>query len=343
MTEQQYLLELEQLLMDVQEADREDILRDVAEYFASGRVEGKRDEDMIEELGTPEAFANELRETVQTLTTEPHEPTTVMKSSKVAFQNVSIKVKNAHVHIVPSTDQYAHATLETEDDLGVLMDIVDGTLEIRIETNRPFRLTDLLTLFVNKTPTLRVELPQHEFNGVYVENRHGVTDIKGIVAREIEVQNANGRVEGERLRAHRGFLKSSNGRVSLVSSVGSEWEVASSNGRVEVKKTTGNLKAKSSNGRVDLEQIDGAVKAKTSNGKVQLVTDTITHPISMDTKNGKIELQLKEKPTNATIRGKTKNGRVEMFGSRTNEYAAGNGASEVMLTSWNGNVIVTDY
>ena len=343
MTEQQYLIELEQLLMDVQEADREDILRDVAEYFASGRIEGKQDADMIAELGTPQAFANELRETVQVLTTEHHEPTTVMKSSKVAFQNVSIKVKNAHVHVVPSADQYAHATLETEDDLGVLMDIVDGTLEIRIESNRPFRLRDLLTLFVAKAPTLRVELPQHEFNGVYVENRHGLTDIKGIAAREIEVQNSNGSVDGKQLRVQRGSLKSSNGRVSLVSSVGNQWEVTSSNGRVEVKKTAGALSAKSSNGRVDLEQVDGAVKAKTSNGKIQLISDTIEHPISLDTKNGKIELQLKAKPMNTTIRGKTKNGKVEIFGNRTNEYATGDGTHEVTLMSWNGNVIVTDY
>ena len=62
MTEEQYLLKLERLLMGMSVIERVDILRDVSEYFASGRVDGKTDAAMIEELGAPSALASELLE-----------------------------------------------------------------------------------------------------------------------------------------------------------------------------------------------------------------------------------------------------------------------------------------
>lgn len=96
MNEEQYLSELEQLLMDVKVKDRLDILRDVSEYFTSGRLEGRSDEEMARELGEPSVLASELLASVDVEESISTRPAAVVKSSVVAFQSVLIQVQNAH-------------------------------------------------------------------------------------------------------------------------------------------------------------------------------------------------------------------------------------------------------
>ncbi|MCC5892789.1 DUF4097 family beta strand repeat-containing protein [Exiguobacterium sp.] len=340
MTEEQYLLELERLLMGMSVIERVDILRDVSEYFASGRLDGKSDAAMIEELGTPDALANELLGSVEPSSDVPKEPA-VVKSQNVAFRNVSINVLQAHVQVVPSHDGFAYATLETERDHGVTMDIVGDTLEIRIESERRFGLSNLFAWAVTKAPVLHVELPRHAYEQVVIKNRLGSCDVRNLEAATVEVESENGTITANVIRAERGSFRSSNGKVSLTSMTGQTLDAQSSNGRVEVlASSVDRLDIQSSNGRLDIQDVNGAIDAKTSNGRIDCVVDALEHPVRLKTSNGRIDLRLKENPSDAVIRAKTRNGKVELFGDRANERTFGDGTVEVKLTSSNGSITV---
>ena len=346
MTEEQYLLELERLLMGMSVIDRVDILRDVSEYFASGRHEGKSDEVLVRELGSPEAFAAELLDSVEVDSTTDEldraVPPAIVKSPNVAFENVSIHVQNAHVTVVPSKDGYAYATLEGESDYGVLMDIVEDTLEIRIESERRFGLSDLFSWFGSKTPVLKVELPKHVYQTVHLKNRHGLSAIHRLQAMTIDVESENGRVSLDDVSSERGSARSSNGKVELVNVSGKQWEAHSSNGRVEVKRAQlEQLHVQSSNGRIEMKDVVGAIEARSSNGRIECSLDEILHPLRLKTSNGKIDVHVRQIPTDATIRAKSKNGKLDIFGKRTKERVFGDGTIEVKLTSSNGSIHLT--
>lgn len=342
MNEEQYLSELEQLLMNLKVKDRLDILRDVSEYFTSGRLEGRSDEELARELGAPSVLVSELLASVDIEESVSTRPPAVVKSSNVAFQSVLIQVQNAQVFVTPSQDGYAYATLETETDHGVVMDIVGDTLEIRIEFERRFGLSDLFSWFGSKAPVLRVELPHHAYHQIQLKNRHGSSDVQDLQAERFHVESENGRIVAHHIQARHGVLRTSNGKVLASSCHGHDWELHSSNGRVEAKHSQlERINIHSSNGRIDVDHVTGAVDAKTSNGRIDCSVQAIQAPIRLKTNNGKIDLHVDERPEDVTIRAKSRNGKVDVFGERSKECVFGDGSIEVKLTSSNGSVTVS--
>lgn len=341
MTEEQYLGELERLLAGVSVIERVDMLRDVSEYFANGRADGKTDAAMIEELGRPETLAGELLGSTESSSEVSRKEPTVVKSQNVAFHNVSIDVLQAHVRVVPSHDGFAYATLETERDHGVTMNIVGDTLEIRIESERRFGLSNLFAWAVTKAPVLHVELPRHAYEQVVLKNRHGSCDVRNLDAASVEVESENGSITVHTVNAKRGSFRSSNGKVSLTAMSGQALHAHSSNGRVEVgTSSVDRLEVHSSNGRLDIHDVRGTVEAKTSNGRIDYAIDALEHPVRLKTNNGRIDVRLKREPHDAVIRAKTNNGKVELFGDRANERTYGDGSVELRLASSNGSITV---
>ncbi len=60
MNKTEYLKELAQLLKKIPENERKDILYDYQEHFEVGTDEGKSEEDIIKDLGSPKVIAREL-------------------------------------------------------------------------------------------------------------------------------------------------------------------------------------------------------------------------------------------------------------------------------------------
>ncbi|UFJ39658.1 DUF1700 domain-containing protein [Brevibacillus humidisoli] len=61
MTRDEFLWELEQLLKDLPEIERQDILMDYKEHFYNALESGKDDEEIIRSLGSPKVIAKELK------------------------------------------------------------------------------------------------------------------------------------------------------------------------------------------------------------------------------------------------------------------------------------------
>jgi len=60
MDKNQYLSELEDLLKELAQEDRNELLYDYKEYFEDAKIEGKTDAEVLVELGSPKVVAREL-------------------------------------------------------------------------------------------------------------------------------------------------------------------------------------------------------------------------------------------------------------------------------------------
>ena len=60
MNKHTFLTELEKRLLHLPYEERQDILRDMEEYFREGKIHGKSDEDIIKSLGSPRKIAETI-------------------------------------------------------------------------------------------------------------------------------------------------------------------------------------------------------------------------------------------------------------------------------------------
>lgn len=69
-----YIVELEQLLQDIPQEERQEILQDYREHFRLAQAEGKTQEEIARSLGTPEALAAEILAEYHSAATPPGKP-----------------------------------------------------------------------------------------------------------------------------------------------------------------------------------------------------------------------------------------------------------------------------
>ena len=61
MTENQFIVELQNALKRLPEEELNDIILDIREYFTNGREDGKSDSEIAASLGSPQIIAEELQ------------------------------------------------------------------------------------------------------------------------------------------------------------------------------------------------------------------------------------------------------------------------------------------
>ncbi|MEQ8318066.1 MAG: DUF4097 family beta strand repeat-containing protein [Phycisphaerales bacterium] len=148
--------------------------------------------------------------------------------------------------------------------------------------------------------------------------------------------------------------RTSNGSVRLSGGTGTT-VIKSSNGSVTIKDRSGNLTARTSNGRIVVEGGSGPLDVASSNGSI-----TIKHfgpggdaPYQWRaaTSNGSIRVELPESPS-GRVRASTSNSKVRVFrkessgaqtellASRSIDLELGSGASDIVLSTSNGSIVV---
>src|SRR5699024_9683792 len=124
---------------------------------------------------------------------------------------------------------------------------------------------------------------------------------------------------------------------------GNTVQAETDNGRIELQNIVAKIvKANSSNGRIDMENIEGEVFGKTNNGGILLATNHLNRPIELHSDNGKIEIQSKNKPENAVLDLKTKNGEISVYGKDDWDTVIGDGDNLIKVSSQNGRITIAD-
>ncbi len=339
MTEQQFLQLLEQSLNRLPAEERNDILQDIREYFANGRADGKSENEIAAELGSPDAIASELVDSFDF--SQISAPAEKIDISKDKFDRVDIQTDNALLQISPSDDGQMHVDVENKTYRQHLaVDILDRTLVITLKEEA--RKWGIFTITGGlKSPTLIVKLPARLYEKITLLSDHGGITGNRLESKDLLVETDNGSVDLNQINADSFAVKSDNGAIKLTSVQAKNLRAETDNGQLTLKDIrAGKLHAVSDNGAITLKEVEGDVQAQTDNGRIHLLAADLERSISLETDNGSILLETKKQPENATINAEVDWGSVSVFGSRKSRTVFGTGEHAVDLQSDNGSITV---
>jgi DUF4097 and DUF4098 domain-containing protein YvlB len=248
------------------------------------------------------------------------EPTEKIVTIQKGFDAIEIDSDGARVEVQPANITEARVELTgafSNDKLDAAVE--KSTLKIEVGNKRKklfsFDFTAALL-------TLKVLVPEKEYEALQIESSNGRVQLTGITAKDI-------------------LTRTDNGNISMQDVKTSTITAGAGNGRIELNGVSADkVSIWAANGQVRLDDVTGIVNAETNNGSIALHTDTLDRDIDFATDNGKITIETAKKPTNAVLDIKTVNGRIEVFGSRDWETVIGAGENVVKLTAKNGRITV---
>ncbi|WP_088008567.1 DUF4097 family beta strand repeat-containing protein [Indiicoccus explosivorum] len=337
MTEQHFLNELKARISGLPETEQQDILQDIREYFLDGKRDGKSEEAIAAELGSPASIGEELAASYK----PAEQLASVAPAGEEEFDHVKADIANGALVLLPSDDGELHIDVQDKSyrhDLTV--EVRERTLHVDLKEERKswglFRFGPS-----GSSPTVIVQLPSRTYGVISCETDNGRIEAEGAAAEMIHFKSDNGRILGRRLRAERMRAQSDNGRVELEDVTAAELLASSSNGRVDLSRISGgNIRVKSDNGRIDMTDIHASVMAKTDNGRIRLLTEDLERDISLETDNGSITVETAREPVNTVITARTDWGSIRVFGEKIRQQTFGNGEHSLHLKSDNGSIAV---
>ena len=341
MNEQQFLMQLDQYLLKLNEGERADIRRDFEEYFESGRMEGKTTEEIIASLGSPEKIAEDLLVAYDE-SDFVQEVVEVVEHS-VGFHNIEVDVDNANI-ILKTTDKeqpYLEVNdkdSRTETDLK----IVGDTLVVKVKRQEIVRRFLFIT-FVGDLGKSDVTLyvPNAQYKKITVNNDNGRILCEDVFAGKIELESDNGRIIVNNVRGTELEAESDNGRVVLTNVHIANITAHSDNGRIIAEHCHGEkIDLKSSNGRIELKEVTGQINARSSNGRIEAVLSKVTAHSRLKTDNGSIKVYTPDRLKDVVIDASTTWGSCTMFDAPMKRYTDGEGKYTLQLETSNGKIVV---
>jgi len=218
------------------------------------------------------------------------------------FSNVAIESENADIHLFPVEGGKAFIELENNHKNRYRLDVkVKGkTLEIEVE-RRGFKWFSFD--FFSKSPQISVGLPTKEYNTIEVETDNGTINASQLNVKQLVAQTDNGEINVEEMKSEAIVVESDNGEILIADSL-------------------------------------GKINGQTNNGDVTVQIENLNQPMDLETDNGEIVVQTKEKAKNVQFKVETDNGDVNIYGQSTTDKVIGNGNILIKLASDNGDITV---
>lgn len=341
MNEQQFLLQLDQYLLKLNEGERADIRRDFEEYFESGRMEGKTTEEIIASLGSPEKIAEDLLVAYDE-SDFVQEVVEVVEHS-VGYHNIQVDVDNANI-IIMSTDK-DQPYLEVNDKDGRTdtdLKIVGDTLVVKVKRHEIVRRFLFIT-FIGDLGKSDVTLyvPKAQYKKITVNNDNGRILCEDLYADKVQLESDNGRIIVNDVKGTELEAESDNGRVVLTNVHAANVSAYSDNGRIIAEHCHGEkINLKSSNGRIELKEVTGHLNVRSSNGRIEALLSQVTANSRLKTDNGSIRLYIPDRLIDVVIDASTTWGSCTMFDAPMKRYTDGEGKYTLQLETSNGKIVV---
>ncbi|MBS4179076.1 DUF4097 family beta strand repeat-containing protein [Lederbergia citrea] len=240
------------------------------------------------------------------------------------YTKIDVKTNNAKIEILPSNNSTTTVELsgKVANNLkySFTADVEGNTLSVKLtdKLGKLFKFD-----FFTTSLSLKVFVPEKQYDS-------------------IQIISNNGRIIGENLHAQDIIAETDNGRIELNNIKGSTVTTEADNGVVHLKNVVASTVAvEVDNGKILLDDIDGELSGRANNGSITLITNHLDRPINFDTDNGKIRIETKNEPTNATIDVGVDNGKVSIFGKSNRNVIFGNGEHQIKLKTNNGSITVT--
>lgn len=218
---------------------------------------------------------------------------------------IEVDSDNARVEFVPSKDTVMKVELSgkgTKNDGKDFSAQVEGNTLLVSMQREDFQFFhfDLFT----KSLTLKVTLPEKQYDSLVVNNDNGYVQIKDLNVKQLDAETNNGRVD----------LK------NIVSS---------------------NVNVETDNGRLTLDDVSGKITGKTNNGRISIKTTDLDRSMQLETDNGRIEIKTEKEPTNVAFDVHVDNGHINILDKYEGNAVIGDGDNLIKLKTNNGRISVT--
>jgi len=229
----------------------------------------------------------------------------INKTATQSFTSIHASADNAAIEVKKVNGKEAKAILTGNQNKGgevqLESKIHNGEWNITVKES----MRPYLNFnFFTKTRKLTIYLPEKTYKQISLRSDNGSIVADHTESKSIDIESSNGRIELTELKAENIQARTDNGKLSFTN-------------------TTGNIHARSDNGRIDFK------------GK------TISHNLDFETDNGRIQIELNEKPEQLQIEAQTDFGKVHLFGEKYNNqtFIKGSGP-DVRLRTDNGRIEV---
>lgn len=144
----------------------------------------------------------------------------------------------------------------------------------------------------SKDESLTIIVPERVYNKIEVETAAGTIQMQNIQSEDISAHSAAGGVKMKGMKAQ-------------------------------------NVKVSSSAGGIVLHKVEGKVRAESEAGSVEVTQHNPQYSIEADSEAGDVNIQLKEMPKDAVVKGSADTGEVQIFGKENKEITIGNGKVQI--------------
>lgn len=342
MTENQFIGELETALKKLPAEERNDIIKDIQEYFINGREDGKSESEIATSLGSPESIANELLTSYSFVNKEVD----VQSSNEVItiendrFTTIDINVQHGALFVRPSDNSITTVELiGSNEKLQLTAEVVGDTLFVRLKNLRHWLF---MFNFNMKAVTLNVFIPTKLYQSIAMKTDNGRISAEKLLGKKIDANTDNGKIQLREIAATTLTAETDNGRIEIDKVQADLLRTKTDNGRIEMRHVDADsIAVESDNGRIELEHVSGSIVGSTDNGRITLQTDSLDRNIDLQTDNGSIVIQSSIEPKNVSIHAKTGHGKVDIFGDRNSRTVIGAGEHTIRLKSDNGRITVS--
>jgi|GEM_PF-2682507 len=268
------------------------------------------------------------------------------KTPNQAFSSIQAKANNAAIEIKRSKSLDAKAVLtgsqKKNREVKLNSEIRNGKWLLTVKENRfRFLSLDLFAL----SHKLTIYLPEQSYNQIKLHSDNGRITVKQANSNKFDVKSSNGRIEFTDIKAeniNQIKLHSDNGRITVKQANSNKFDVKSSNGRIEFTDVKAEeIQATTDNGKLSFINTLGNIHARSDNGRIEFEGKTILHNLDFGTDNGRIQIDLDEKPKDFQVGAQTDHGKVQIFGEdyKKQVLIQGNGPA-LQLQTDNGRIEV---
>ncbi len=242
------------------------------------------------------------------------------------FTNVVINTNDVQLEVIPSADAEVQIELVGGSTDGKADEVnttsSNGKLVIDYTPNNGWFDVNLREFF--HPLTLKVYLPEKEYQSISISQGNGFVDIDGFTANNVNISTNNGRVLASNLHTQLATFESDNGKVEANNI------------------TSSKIKAESENGAIELNNVTGELYGSVDNGRIVVNVDEIVQTMDFESDNGEIIINTKTEPTDVRFDVESDNGSVDILGQYNGDAMIGAGSTLVKLQVDNGRIKV-DY
>lgn len=186
-----------------------------------------------------------------------------------------------------------------------------ASFKANIELILPESYDQSLTLH---TTSGGIDLPEtkKEFDTISLDTTSGNVQFANSAAKFIKLTTTSGKLEANKITVTNDVIvKSTSGTVELKDVEAENYQFETTSAKTNLENLTGKMSYTTTSGNLTSTDLIGGGKFQaTGGGDIQLLFEKVTQDISVDTKNGKINLDLPTKTT-YQIKSQTKNGSIE--------------------------------